>query len=117
MDWTVYIIRCDDVIKDAAGNVTELHCTYDADTRSGTGTSDRKVKGTIHWVSAEHAVPASVRLYDRLFTVPNPGKAEDLMSVVNDGNVYKEAEQLDGMADRGRAPKLPEGRWWWDVAE
>ena len=78
-----YIIRCDDVIKDAAGNVTELHCTYDAETRSGTGTSDRKVKGTIHWVSAERAVPASVRLYDRLFTVPNPGKIEDLMSVVN----------------------------------
>jgi glutaminyl-tRNA synthetase len=78
-----YIIRCDAVIKNDAGEVTALHCSYDADTRSGTGTSERKVKGTIHWVSAENALPADVRLYDRLFTVPNPGKADDLMSVLN----------------------------------
>ena len=63
-----YIIKCEDVIKDADGNVVELHCSYDPDTRSGTGTSDRKVKGTIHWVSAAHALPAEVRLYDHLFT-------------------------------------------------
>jgi glutaminyl-tRNA synthetase len=68
---------------DDNGEVIELRCTYDPDTRSGTGTSDRKVKGTIHWVSAAHAVPASVRLYDRLFTVPDPNAADDFMAVVN----------------------------------
>ncbi|MDH3848608.1 MAG: glutamine--tRNA ligase, partial [Gammaproteobacteria bacterium] len=80
---SAYIIRCDEVVKDDDGNVVELHCTYDPDTRSGTGTSDRKVKGTIHWVSAAHAVPATVRLYDRLFTVPNPNAADDFMDVLN----------------------------------
>jgi glutaminyl-tRNA synthetase len=80
---SAYIIRCDEVVKDDDGNVVELRCSYDPDTRSGTGTSDRKVKGTIHWVSAAHAVPATVRLYDRLFTVPNPNAAEDFMDVLN----------------------------------
>jgi glutaminyl-tRNA synthetase len=78
-----YIIRCDEVIKNDAGDVVELRCTYDPDTRSGTGTSGRKVKGTIHWVSAGHAVPATVRLYDRLFTVPDPNTADDFMDVLN----------------------------------
>jgi glutaminyl-tRNA synthetase len=78
-----YIIRCDEVIKDDSGDVVELRCSYDADTRSGTGSSDRKVKGTIHWVSAEHAVPAEVRLYDRLFTVPDPGSARDVHEHLN----------------------------------
>jgi len=78
-----YIIKCEEVIKDDAGNVVELRCTYDADTRSGTGTSDRKVKGTIHWVSAAHAVPAQVRLYDRLFTIPDPNSVDDFMAVLN----------------------------------
>ena len=80
---SAYIIQCDEVIKDDDGNVVELRCSYDPDTRSGTGTSDRKVKGTIHWVSAEHAVPATVRLYDRLFTVLNPNAADDFMKVLN----------------------------------
>jgi len=78
-----YIIRCDDVIKNGVGEVVELHCSYDPDTRSGTGTSDRKVKGTIHWVSAEHAIQAEVRLYDRLFTIPDPNSAADIMDVLN----------------------------------
>ena len=78
-----YIIRCDEVIKDNAGNVLELHCSYDPDTRSGSGSSDRKVKGTIHWVSAAHAVAAEVRLYDRLFSDANPGAADDLNAVLN----------------------------------
>ncbi|MBI5214755.1 MAG: glutamine--tRNA ligase/YqeY domain fusion protein [Ignavibacteriae bacterium] len=71
-----YIIKCVDVVKDASGNVAEIHCTYDPETKSGTGTSQRKVKGTIHWVSAQHAVNSEVRLYDRLFTVENPGGDE-----------------------------------------
>jgi len=77
------IITCEEVIKNDAGEVVELRCTYDPDTRSGTGTSDRKVKGTIHWVSASHAVAAKVRLYDRLFTVPDPSSVDDFMSVLN----------------------------------
>ncbi len=78
-----YIIQCDEVVKDDAGNVVELRCTVDHDTRSGTGTSDRKVKGTIHWVSAAHGVPAKVNLYDRLFTIPDPNSAEDFNAVLN----------------------------------
>jgi glutaminyl-tRNA synthetase len=78
-----YIIRCDEVIKDKAGEVIELRCSHDPDTRSGTGTSEKKVKGTIHWVSANHGVAASVRLYDRLFTVPDPNSVDDFMSVLN----------------------------------
>ncbi|MFC2082827.1 glutamine--tRNA ligase/YqeY domain fusion protein [Candidatus Bipolaricaulota bacterium] len=67
-----YFIRCEDVVKDADGNVTELHCTYDPATRGGDAPDGRKVKATLHWVSAPHAVRAEVRLYDHLFTVENP---------------------------------------------
>ncbi len=67
-----YIIKCEEVVKDAEGNITELHCTYDPDTLSGMPGSMRKVKGTLHWVSASHAVNAEARLYDRLFAVENP---------------------------------------------
>lgn len=67
-----FIIKCEEVIKDAEGQVIELRCTFDPDSRSGQPGAERKVKGTIHWVSAEHAVEAEVRLYDRLFKVPNP---------------------------------------------
>ncbi len=67
-----YIICCEKVIQDADGAITELHCTYDKDTRSGSTASERRVKGTIHWVSASEAIPVQVRLYDRLFAVPDP---------------------------------------------
>lgn len=69
-----YIIKGESVVKDAEGNITEIHCTYDVDSKSGSGTeaSQRKVKGTIHWVSIAHAVEAEVRVYDRLFTHENP---------------------------------------------
>ena len=78
-----FIIKCEEVIKDDDGNVVELRCTYDPETRSGSVASDRKVKGTIHWVSAGHAVPAEVRLYDRLFTVPDPGADDDIHEHLN----------------------------------
>jgi glutaminyl-tRNA synthetase len=68
-----YIVKCERVVKDAAGNVTELRCSHDPASRSGSEDSGRKVKGTIHWVSARHARHAAVRLYDRLFSVPFPG--------------------------------------------
>jgi glutaminyl-tRNA synthetase len=70
-----YIIKCEEVVKDDAGNVIELRCKIDMESKSGGATSNRKVKGTIHWVSAAHAVEAEVRLYDRLFTVPEPDSA------------------------------------------
>ena len=68
-----YIVKCEAVIRDTAGNVVELRCSHDASSRSGSADSGRKVKGTIHWVSAKHARYAPVRLYDRLFSVPFPG--------------------------------------------
>ena len=68
-----YIIRCDEVIKNAAGEVIELHCSYDPATKSGMPDANRKVKGTIHWVSCDKSLPAEVRLYDRLFSVARPG--------------------------------------------
>lgn len=71
-----YIIRCDEVIKDATGKVIELRCSHDSDTRSGES-SDRRVKGTIHWVCAEHGKAVDVRLYDRLFRVANPDDVEE----------------------------------------
>jgi glutaminyl-tRNA synthetase len=72
-----YFIKCVDVVKDPqTGEVVELHCTYDPETRGGSAPDGRKVKATLHWVSAAHAIPAEVRLYDRLFTVENPDDAE-----------------------------------------
>lgn len=90
-----YIIRCDEVIKNDAGDVIELRCSYDPDTRSGTQTSNRKVKGTIHWVSVQHAVAADVRLYDRLFTIPDPASAADLMDVVNPESLQEVTAMLE----------------------
>ena len=71
-----YIIKCKHVVKNSAGEITELHCSYDPDTL-GKQPTDRKVKGVIHWVSAEHALDAEVRLYDRLFSVEHPDKVEE----------------------------------------
>ena len=90
-----YIIRCDEVIKNDAGEVFELRCSYDPDTRSGTGKSDRKVKGTIHWVSCQHAIDASVRLYDRLFNDANPNMADDFHSVLNASSLEVVAAKLE----------------------
>ena len=90
-----YIIRCDEVIRNDDGVIVELRCSYDPDTRSGTGTSDRKVKGTIHWVSCAHAVDASVRLYDRLFTDANPNSVADFHTVLNPDSLEVVAAKLE----------------------
>jgi len=82
-----YIIRCDEVLKDTAGNVTELRCTADLDSKSGGATANRKVKGTIHWVSAEHSIEAEVRLYDRLFLEPDPETESDFERHLNPGSL------------------------------
>ncbi len=92
-----YIIMCTGCTKDADGNVTEIQCTYDPDTLSGSAGSQRKVKGTLHWVSARHCVDAEVRLYDRLFAVENPSADTehdfrellnpDSLRVINDAKI------------------------------
>ena len=81
-----YFIKCTNVVKDDKGGVIELHCSYDPATRGGDAPDGRKVKATIHWVSADHAIPAEIRLYDRLFTRPDPeeaGEGQDFTSFIN----------------------------------
>ncbi|MBX2976768.1 MAG: glutamine--tRNA ligase/YqeY domain fusion protein [Ignavibacteriaceae bacterium] len=78
-----YIIKCEEVIKDSDGNIIELRCTYDPDTKSGSATSTKKVKGTIHWVSAKYGINAEVRLYDRLFLTENPGNKDNWLELIN----------------------------------
>ncbi len=78
-----YFITCTDVIKDDAGDIVELRCTYDPATKGGDAPDGRKVKGTLHWVAAETAVDAEVRLYDHLFTDPAPGRQEDFVATLN----------------------------------
>jgi glutaminyl-tRNA synthetase len=73
---SAYIIRCEEVIKDASGQIHELRCTYIPESKSGSDASGIKVKGTLHWVSVAHATPIEVRLYDRLFKVENVSEAE-----------------------------------------
>ncbi len=87
-----YIIRCESVVKDENGEVAEIHCTYFPETKSGSG-STRKVKGTLHWVSAAHAIEAEVRLYDRLFTVPEP-EDPDTVADGEDFRVHLNPESL-----------------------
>jgi len=89
-----YIIKCEEVIKNEKGEIIELHCTLDPETRSGTGTSKKKVKGTIHWVSEKHAIKTEVRLYDRLFTVENPGVEDNWLSLINPNSLELIPEAL-----------------------
>ncbi len=98
-----FIIQCNEVIEDATGRVIELHCSYDPDTISGQPGAGRKVKGTIHWVSAEHGLPAEVRLYDRLFNVANPlaDKQREFTDMLN-------AESLEVLSDAVVEPSLGE---------
>ena len=87
----VGIVRCEEIVKNTDGTIREVHCTLDPTTRHGMPGADRKVKGTIHWVSARHAIAAEVRLYDRLFTVPDPDDSSD-------GKTY--AEHLNAESKR-----------------
>ena len=82
-----YFITCDEIIRDDSGEIIELRCSYDPQTRGGNAPDGRKVKGTLHWVSAEHAVSAEVRLYDRLFNVPEPAREGDWRDVLNPDSV------------------------------
>jgi glutaminyl-tRNA synthetase len=80
---SAYFITCHDVVKDASGRVVELRCTYDPATRGGDAPDGRRPKATLHWVSAAHALPAEVRLYDHLYTQPDPGASGDLLADLN----------------------------------
>jgi glutaminyl-tRNA synthetase len=102
-----YILKCDEVIKDNADNVTELRCSVDLESKSGGATSSRKVKGTIHWVSAAHAVDAKVRLYDRLFTVPEPDAEGDFKSFINPHSL----EVVTAKCEPALADARPEERY------
>jgi glutaminyl-tRNA synthetase len=99
-----YFIKCEQVVKNSQGNIAELHCTYDPDSRGGNSPDGRKVKGTLHWVSAPHAVDAEVRLYDQLYTVPNLDDIEegiDPKTLLNPKSleVLKGCKLEPGMAD------------------
>ncbi|HVP91709.1 MAG TPA: glutamine--tRNA ligase/YqeY domain fusion protein [Terriglobales bacterium] len=106
-----YFIKCQEVVKDAAGNVVELRCTYDPATRGGDSPDGRKVKATLHWVSAAHAVEAEVRLYDTLLTVRDPSdvpEGEDWKSRLNPNSVEVLAR---AKLEPALAAAAPESRW------
>ena len=102
-----YVIKCNEVIKDADGLITELRCSYDPDTL-GKNPEGRKVKGVIHWVSEQHAQSAEIRLYDRLFTVPNPDNEENFLDAIN----HDSLTVLTGCRiEASLADALPENRY------
>jgi glutaminyl-tRNA synthetase len=103
-----YVIRFESLVKDGkTGEIVELHCTVDPSTKSGPPADGRKVEGVIHWVSAEHAVPAEVRLYDRLFTIPDPA-GEDYLEYLNPNSL----QVLEGcLAERSLGEAAPGSRW------
>lgn len=84
-----YVIKAERIEKDEQGNITTIYCTYDVDTLGKNPADGRKVKGVIHWVSADKGVPAEFRLYDRLFTVPNPAAAENFAATINPDSLVK----------------------------
>jgi glutaminyl-tRNA synthetase len=91
-----YYITCKEVIKNKDGSIDSLICSYDPESRGGKTADGRKIKGTIHWVSARHAIKARVNLYDRLFNLPNPGAASDFVSAINpESNVVSENAMLE----------------------
>ncbi|HXQ02205.1 MAG TPA: glutamine--tRNA ligase, partial [Candidatus Udaeobacter sp.] len=102
-----YIIKCNEVVNDEAGKVIELRCTVDLDSKSGGPTAGRKVKGTIHWVSAAQAIDAEVRLYDRLFSVPEPDATGDFKSFINPNSL----EVVTAKCEPALAATRPEERY------
>ena len=106
-----YFITCNEVIKNAAGEVTELHCTYDPETHGGSAPDGRKVKGTIHWVSVSHAFEAQVRLYDRLFTVEDPNKEDDGKTYLDHLNAESQEVIEDAKLEPGLAKAEPGERF------
>jgi len=89
-----YFIKCHSVLKNKDGEIKEIHCTYDPQTKGGSAPDGRKVKGTIHWVSVDHSINAEIRLYDRLFNKVNPNEGGDYIKNINQNSfkVYKNAK-------------------------
>jgi glutaminyl-tRNA synthetase len=101
-----YFIKCEEVVKDDRGEITELRCTYDPETRGGYAPDGRKVRGTLHWVSAAHAINAEIRLYDRLFTVANPLDVEEGESFTD----YLNPDSLVVLTDCKLEPSLVDAK-------
>src|SRR4030095_13927218 len=103
-----YIVKCTGVERDSAGQVVEVRCTYDPDSRGG-DSRGRRVRGTIHWVSSSHSIPAEVRLYDHLFSAPRPDDAEDWQTVLNPESleVVRGARLEPTLAGGDRGSRLP----------
>ncbi|MGZ4359323.1 MAG: glutamine--tRNA ligase/YqeY domain fusion protein [Gaiellaceae bacterium] len=100
-----YFVTCREVVKDAGGEIVELRCTYDPATRGGDAPDGRRPKATLHWLSADHAIPAEVRLYDHLFSRPDPGAGGDLFADLNPGS----EEVLSGCLVESALAELPVG--------
>ena len=106
----VGIVKCEKVEKDTSGNVQEVHCTLDAETRHGMPGADRKVKGTIHWVSAKHALGVRIRLYERLFNVPNPD--DDSGGKTYEDHLNPDSKRVvDGYVEASLEDARPESNW------
>ena len=102
-----YFIKCNDVIKDQDGNVVELHCTYDPETKSGTGFTGRKVRGTLHWVEASQALPAEMRLYEPLILDEDQEEDEDFLDNINPNSI----EVLEGFVEPNMADVNPQDKF------
>jgi glutaminyl-tRNA synthetase len=101
-----YLVKCTGVVKNARGEIVEVRCTYDP-TTLGANPTDRKIKGTIHWVSAQHARPAEFRLYDHLFLSPKPDEVDDWKSQINPNSL----ERVNGYVEPSLADAAPGNRY------
>lgn len=102
-----YFVKCEEVIKDENGQIVQLNCTYDPESRGGSSPDGRKVRGTLHWVSAEHGIKAQVRLYEHLFTTPSPeSKEQDFTTVINPDSL----KILDNAIVEPELLKVPKGK-------
>ncbi|MCM0647635.1 glutamine--tRNA ligase/YqeY domain fusion protein [Clostridium swellfunianum] len=102
-----YFVKCNDFIKDENGNVVELHCTYDSETKSGSGFTGRKVKGTIHWVDAKHSIPAEFRLYDNLIIENEEGEDKSFLERINPNSM----EILQGFVEETMKQAKPQDKF------
>ena len=105
-----YIIKCESVVKDENGNITEVHCTYDPESKGGNAADGRKIKGTLHWVSATESIPCEVRLYDRLFAVDHPATREDV-NFIDELNPNS-LEIITNARVESSVAETPAGKWF-----
>jgi glutaminyl-tRNA synthetase len=106
-----YYVTCVSAVKDASGKVTELHCTFDPESRGGSTKDNRRVQGTLHWVSAEHAVRVEVRLFENLFTRPDPENVPDGQDFMANVNAHSLISLKDCLAEPSLGEAGPSGRY------